>query len=816
MAREPLVQELREDLRISLRSLLRVPMLAAAVVLTVGLGIGATTTMFGVVYAMLLRPLPYADAGRLVRIYTDAPPNKFPFSVADYLALRDQQTSFEQVAGYRYRPMSWSDGTVAERVQGKAVTWTYFPLLGIRPALGRPFTEADGRPGSPLTVMVSHGFWQKRLGGRADVLGEHVRLDGADHELVAVLPQEIGPLDRGQELFVAAQWGTPPRKGPFFITAIARLRAGVGVTAAASELRAINKRLFPIWQTSYQDEKASWGVVDLKGHVVRDAGRVANLGLVAVALVWLIACTNASNLLIARVASRRRELAVRAALGASRGRIVRYLLAESTLLALGAAAVGVALAWAGIELLRGSAATALPRIHELTLDGPVLAVLAVLTAASALLFGLVPALHGTGGPVDESLRSVGRSSTGSVAVRRLRRVLVGAQFAVATPLLIAAGLLLATLNELKAVDLGFDAQNLLSGAVLLPAAQYGTPAQVTAFWDELQQRVEVLPGVSAVAYSDGRPPNDVGNQNNFDLEAHPATAGGIQPVTPWVAVTPEYFRLFGLSLVEGRLLDTRDEQGGPPVIVVDRAWARRFFPNGGAVGQRLHEGGCTSCPWTTVVGVVSNVKYGGLDAPDEGSVYQPVASRGPAATEQSRSRFRYLILRTATNPRSFLPAVHQVLRDLDPSLPLSSVATLDDLVARELETPRALSVLVGGFALVALLLSTLGIYGVMAYYVEQHEKDIGIRLALGGKPADVFLLVVGQGMRVVASGVGVGVLTALALTRLMAGLLFGIGAADAATFAASATLLLAVALVGCGVPAGRAVTVQPAVVLRNE
>jgi ABC-type antimicrobial peptide transport system permease subunit len=271
-----------------------------------------------------------------------------------------------------------------------------------------------------------------------------------------------------------------------------------------------------------------------------------------------------------------------------------------------------------------------------------------------------------------------------------------------------------------------------------------------------------------------------------------------------------------LSLVEGRMLDTRDEQGGPPVIVVDRAWARRFFPNGGAVGQRLHEGGCTTCPWTTVVGVVSDVKYSGLDAPNEGSVYQPVASRGPEATEQSTSRFRYVILRTAADPASVLPAVQQVLRDLDPSLPLSSVATLDDLVARELETPRALSVLVGGFALVALLLSTVGIYGVMAYYVEQHEKDIGIRLALGGKPADVFRLVVGQGMRVVASGVAVGVLTALALTRLMAGFLFGIGAADAATFAASATVLLAVALVGCGLPAGRAVTVQPAVVLRNE
>jgi len=812
-----LVGDLLQDLRIGLRGLLRAPMMTMTIVATVGLGIGATTVIFSAVHAALLRPLPYADPERLVRIYTDAPPNKFRFSVADYLALQAQQTHFEQIAGYTDRPRAFSDGTVAERVRGRVVSWTYFALLGVKPAVGRDFTELDGRPGSPPAVIVSYGFWQRRLGGRPDVIGKPLRLDGSDHALAGILPRMVGPLEQGQELFVAAQWATPPRKGPFFITVLGRLRNGSERSAAAGELVAINRRIFPLWQVSYQDQKASWALMDLRTHLVGDVRTVAGLALAAVGLVLLIACANASNLLIARVTSRRRELAVRTALGASRGRVIRHLLAESSLLATGAAAVGIALASAGIGLLRSVGADYFPRTQEITLDGPVLWLLAASTAAGGLLFGLVPAVHGTGGPVDESLRSFGRSSTGSIAVRRLRRLLVAGQFAIATPLLVVAGLLLASLNELGRVDLGFDIRNLLSGTILLPAAQYPDAGRVAAFWDEIQRRVEALPGVSGVTFADGRPPNEVNNFNNFDLEDSPTPPGQSQPVTPWVSVTPEYFRLLGLTLVQGRLFDEHDGLGPDvEVVVVDRAWAKRFFPNGGAIGRRFKEGGCTRCPWTTVVGVVSEVKYAGLDKPDQGTVYSPMAGRGARPSEQATSRFRYLVLRTAIDPLTVLPTVRQVVRELDPSLPFSSVATEEELVARSLQRPRSLSMLVGGFATVALLLSIVGVYGVMAHYVQQHSKDIGIRLALGGSPADVLRLVVGQGMKIVSSGVGVGLLTALILTRLMSSLLFGIGAADAFTFVAVTILLLAVALVACSVPARRAIAVQPAAVLRNE
>jgi len=803
-----ILQELRQDLRIGLRNLLRIPMLTLTVVATVGLGIGATTAIFSAVNAALVRPLPYADPDRLVRIYTDAPPFKFRFSVADYLALQAQQTHFEQIAGYTDREMAFTDGTSAERVRGRLASWSYFSLLGIRPAIGRDFTEADGRPGSPPAVIVSHGFWQRRLGGRRDVIGAPIDLDGVKYALAGVLPQDVGPLEQRQEFFAAAQWDTPPRKGPFFITALGRLPSVADRAAATDELHAINRRIFPLWRVSYQDEKATWNLMDLKAYVVGDVRAIAGLALAAVGFVWLIACANASNLLVARVTSRRRELAVRAALGASRGRIVRYLLAESGLLGLGAAALGIALAWVGIGLLRDFGAGYFPRTHEIALDGPALWLLAALTTASALLFGAIPAVHGSGGRLDESLRAMERSSTGSVAVRRLRRALVSSQFAIATPLLIVAGLLLVSLTELGRVDLGFDSRNLLSGSISLPAAQYPDAGRVAGFWDELKRRVEALPGVTAVAFADGRPPNDVGNFNNFDLEESPTPPGQSQPVTPWVSVTPEYFRLLGLPLLQGRTFDERDGRGpNVDVVVVDRAWAARFFPNQSAVGKRLREGGCSQCPWTTVVGVVSDVKYAGLDKPDQGSVYQPMGS--------SR-RVRNLMLRTSIDPVTVLPAVRQVLRELDPSLPFASVATIDDLVAASLQQPRSLSLLVGCLAIVALALSIVGIYGVMAYYVQQHAKEISIRMALGGTPPAVLRLIVGQGMTVVASGVAIGVVAAFVLTRLMSSLLFGVGAADAFTFVAVALVLLATALMACVVPATRAVGVPPAAVLRNE
>jgi putative ABC transport system permease protein len=655
---------------------------------------------------------------------------------------------------------------------------------------------------------VSHGFWQQRLGGRPDAIGQPIRLDGSDYTLVGVLPREVGPLEQRQEFFLIQQFKPPPRRGPFFYTALARLRSGVTPAVAQAELRAINKRIFPLWKSSYQDDKATWSMMDLKSHVVGDVSKMAGLALGAVALVWLIACANASNLLIARVTGRRQELAVRTALGASRGRIVRYLLAESAVLAAGSIAVGVALANVGVRLLQTAGADTLPRVHEIALDGPALLVLAGLTVASAVLFGLVPALHGAGARVGDSLRSSGRAATGSRAVRRLRRILVGTQFAVTTPLLVVAALLLISLDGLKRVDLGFDSRNLVTGSIRLPSAQYTEEPRTTAFWDELRRRVASLPGVEGVAFADGTPPANVGNFNNFDLEDSPTPTGASQPVTPWVAVTPEYFQVLGLKLLEGRLLDERDAlRENLETVVVDRAWARRFFPRGSAVGKRFREGGCSTCPWTEVVGVVSTVKYAGLDTPDQGTVYTPMMGAWA---------LRELVVRTKADPAAVLPSIRRRVRELEPAAPLSNVATMEEAVRQSLGKPRSLALLVGSFALTGLALAVFGIYGVMAYFVQQQSKEVSIRIALGSTALGALRLLVGNGMRLVALGVAAGLLVSLALTRLTANLLFEVRPADPFVLAGVATFLLAVAAGACLIPAVRGIRVPPAAVLRNE
>jgi predicted permease len=804
------LQDLAQDVRIALRSLLRVPGLALTIVVTVGAGAGATAAIFGAIDAALLRPLPYADPGRLVRIYTDAPPFKFRFSVADYLAFREQQTQFAASATFTDRSVIYSDGTASDVLTARVVSSQFFGVLGIRPEAGRDFDEPDEHPGATPAVMLSHAFWTQRLGGRREAIGRPITLDGIDHVVVGVLPVRFGPLERRPDVFVAQQFTPPRRKGPFLYSVVARLRDGTDRSVAAAELRAINTRLFPIWQSSYQDDKATWGMDDLRTGLVGNVNATAGVALAAVGLVWLIACANASNLLIARVMSRRQELAVRTALGASRGRVVRYLLAESAVLAAASMALAGGVTWGAIRLVQTAGANYFPRTQEIALDARLWMVLAGLALCSAAIFGLIPAMHGAGGRSPSLLRSSDRSSTGSRAVRRVRRALVGSQFAIATPLLVVAGLLLASLNQLRGVDLGFDERNLVTASIRLPAAQYQDPGRVEVFWSELERRAAALPGVAGVAFADGLPPNGVGNLNNFDLEDHPAVSGQSQPVTAWVAASPEYFGVLGLTLLEGRLLDDRDAlTQNLESVVVDRAWAKRFFPGGSALGKRFHEGGCTTCPWTSVVGVVTDVKYLGLAAPDDGTVYSAirVADSGLA---------RFVVIRTHGDPSSLLPAFQRTVRDLDPSAPISDVSTVEDLVASSIDQPRSLSLLVASFALAALLLSVVGIYGVMGYYVQQHLRDISIRMALGGSAGDVLRLVLGQGMRVVAIGVACGLAIAVGFSRLVSSLFFGVSPLDPAAFAAAGLAVLVVALAACLLPARRAMRLQPASVLRGD
>ena len=726
--------------------------------------------------------------------------------MVDYRALEADHPAFSAVAAYQTSSVTVTNGGVSERVTAKSVTGSYFPLLRQTALLGRVFDPADDGRGDNVAVLTA-AYWTSRFGGDPAVLGRPITIDGASYTVVGVLQKVTGPLEQNVAMFTAARWPVPKRKGPFFTMAIGRLRPEVSRAAALDTLRATNARLFPIWKSSYQDEKATWGLQDLKARVVGEAGSTLLIVLAAVGCVLLIACANAMNLLIARALNRGREIAIRSALGASRGRLLQYLMVESGVLTASAAIVGLGVAGLAVRLVTVFGVGYVPRVEEVTLSGASLGWLAALAIASGFLIlvgGLVPSIHGGWRRMDSALRSGGRSATDGPAARRLRRALVSAEFALATPLIVAAVLVMLSLDRLSQVSVGIDTERVLTGGVSLSGPAYARDADRQAFWDRAIVRLAALPGVESVALADSRPPADSGNRNNFDLEDRPTPAGQNQPVCTWVAVSPQFFQTVGLPLDRGRLLDEfslRDD-----VVVVDRAWANRFFPGEEVLGRRFRSGGCTTCPWTTVVGVVGNVKWTGLDATeDAGTVYWPLVDL-PSA---------YVVLRAAGDPSLLTTALRGAVRELDPSLALSNVATGDDLVAGSLTAPRYLSVLVGMFALAALVLSVVGVYGVMAYFVEQHTRDIGIRLALGGEPSDVRRMVVLQGLRLVAVGVALGVGASFLTARLLTTVLFDVSATDVPTMAAVPVALVTMAALACLVPGRRAARLDPAEILEN-
>lgn len=792
------------DIRYSLRSLGHVPALAATIVLTVGIGLGATSAMIGLVRAVLVDPLPYQHSEELVWIYTDTPPYRFRLSVVDYRALEAEHPTFSGVAAFQTNFVTVSGRGSAERVAMKEVTGSYFPLLGQRPQIGRLFDPSDDKSGD-RTVVLTDGYWAQRFGRDRGVLGQPLSIDGAPHTIVGVLERTVGPLEHDISLFRPAHWPPPTRKGPFFTTVLGRMAPGVSRVATLSALRATNSRLFPIWKSSYQDEKATWGIQDLKARVVGEIGATLNVVLAAVGCVLLIACANAVNLLIARGLHRSREMTIRGALGASRGRLVQHLVVEAAALTVAAAFVALGVAAASLRLVALYGADYVPRIDEIRMSAAVIEWLAGLSLASGLIIGLVPALQGSRLPLDHALRTGGRSVTGGPGARRVRRALVAAEFALATPLLVAATLVAASLDTLTRVPVGVDMARFLTGEVSLPSSTYARDADRDTFWKRAVSRLAALPGVEAAAIADSRPPSESGNQNNFDLEDRPTPNGRNQPVCTWVGVSPEFFTTAGLRLEQGRLLDEHSSQ--EDVVVVDRAWGNRFFPGQSVVGRRFHEGGCTTCSWTVVIGVVGNIRWTGLDAAaEDGTVYYPLRD----------SQSGFFVLRAKGAPAALVPSLRQAVKDLDPGLALSNVATGDELMSEALATPRYLTVLIGVFACAALVLSIVGIYGVMAYFVQQHSREIGIRLALGGEPARVRRMIVGQGIRLTIAGVTVGIGASFVASRVVETLLYGVDPTDPRMIVGIPVALLAVALIACLVPAQRAARLDPAAILREE
>lgn len=799
------------EIRRAGRALASSPVLSLTIVATLALGIAGCAVVFSMVEALYLSPLPYPDADRVARIYTDAPPNRFPLSVVDFQALEARQTSFEHVGAYRTtsRALAGDAGVelmrVVEATPGLLETW------GLTPRWGRTPTRAEGAPDAPATVMVTAGFAERRMDvpTPADAIGRTLMLDDQPWEVIGILPPDLGPLARGSEFVPTLRLQPPTRKGPFFLTVFGRLAAGVEPAAARAELRALNEQLFPLWADSYQDRRATWGLEDVTAYARGDVGPLLGVLMGAVALMLLIAVTNAVNLLLARFGSRAREMAVRRALGASAGRIWWHLAAESAWLAGLGGALGLALAYVGIRALPVVAGDWLPRAADATLGGYTVAFAAGLAGMAALLFAIVPAIHGRkDSHLGADLRSGGRSSTDGRSQQRTQRLLVAGQLAVVTPLLVGTTLLLASFARLQEVEPGYAAEELLMVNVALGPTRYADGGRRADFWEPAISSLAAMPGVAGVTLSSERPPDDVGNVNNFRLEDRPPPAGESEPVAPWITVAPSYFDVLGIPIIDGRGFEAGDlDDGAPPVVVVDEAWARLHYPGESPVGRRLYAGGRTTGPQTTIVGVASTVPYQGVGTSPLGAMYEPTRAGLVNA---------WLIVRTSGDPGTAAPAVREALRQTDPSVPIVSMATGASLLRDSFIRPRHLSLLLGTFSAVALGLAVIGLYGITAHFVQRRRSDIAVRLALGGAPESVIGRTVWQGLRLTLAGLAVGLLATVPLTGGLSALLYEVEPRDPLALAAAAALLVAVSGVACLVPAVRAVRVDPAEVLREE
>ncbi len=634
--------------------------------------------------------------------------------------------------------------------------------------------------------------------------------------MIGILPREVGPFEERYDVFPVLQFEPPARKGPFLLTVVGRVRKGIAPPAAAAELMAINDRIFPIWQSSFQDTEATWGMMPLDEFVIGRFRTMLFALLGAVLMVLLVASTNAAGLLTARVSERRAELAMRAALGASGSRLMRLVVTESVLLALGGAALGIALAAAVIRAIRTAGPDFLPRAGAIALDGEVLVFAALLAGASLILFGVLPALElsGARSGIAMTLRGSRRTASVGPSAHKARRALVATQFAVAVPLVAGAALLVNSFVRLQGVDPGFDGDHVVTIGIARRSAAEGSPAD-RAFWDRLLERVGALPGVLAAGLSDGRPPRGANNINNFDPLDRPTPVGKTEPMAVWLIASPGYFDALRIGLVSGRMFDERD---GPDLgftsALVDRTWADNVYPGESPIGKELYEGGCrgAECNLVKVVGVVENVRYLGLDDSQRG------AAVGTVYVPQSQwlASSSNLFVRASGDPLLLVGSIRAIVQELDPEVPLTHIATADDLVDDALAAPRNLAVVVAGFAAVALALAMIGIYGVMSYFVNEHRKAIGIRLALGGRPAEVLRLVVGRGMKPVLAGTAVGFAIAFGVTRFITHLLFVVSPYDPATLAAVAFAMLSTAVAACWLPARHAARVDPVQVLRND
>ncbi len=804
-------QSFSQDVRVGIRGLASNRGFALGVILTMAIGIGANTAVFSVAYGVLLRPLPYRDPDALVRLWTRNVPRAVEFfsvSPADFREWRSQNRVFTAMAAYdRQRDVALRRGGEPEVVQAARISPEIFSLLGTEAQLGRRLTAEDARPGAPETAVLGYYLWQTRFGSDSAIVGRQVSLDGATVTIVGVMPPRFIVPGTSALVWQPMSIDTAPvDHANRYLRVLGRLAPGVTLERARADLEVITARLAREHPAS--NEGWTINMLMVSESIVGTQFRRAVLVLVGVvAFVLIIACANAANLQLARATARRREMALRAALGASRGRIVTQLLTESALLSLIAGAVGVGLAYGGIILLRKVGDTTVPRLDDVQLDAPVLLFSMAVALGCSLLFGLVPALQASRADVGEILKEGGRGGDTGRGGRRIRSALVVAEIALSLMLLVGAGLLLRSFARLQAVDVGFDPRGAMVVPLQAPEGSYKEPERVAGFYNDVLARARALPGVADAAVVSSAPFAGPNTGLSFVRPDRPVDPG-LLPDADFRVITPGYLRSLRIPLLQGRDFSASDRAASPPVALINQAMARRYWPNENPIGSPVRTGDAVKGTVYTIVGVVGDVRYQSLDTPEMRPMLYLTVDQAPRRTMS-------LLLRT-TNTSSLAVALRGVVSAVDPSLPPPSIFEIEQLIRGTMATRRFALVLLAIFAGTALVLAVVGIYSVMAYAVRQQTRELGIRVALGAPRRLLLAGVVGRAARLAAMGVVLGALGAIMLTDSLSGLLFGVEPTDPRTFVGVALLLATVAVAASLVPAWSAMRADPMVALHRS
>jgi putative ABC transport system permease protein len=777
-------------------------------ILALGLGIGSNTAIFSLVDRILLRPLPYADPDQLVFVWEDASFINFPRNtpaVGNFVDWKKQNQVFTDMAASRGTSASLTGDGPPEMVLGAMVTPNTLELLGAAPMLGRMFTEEEDRSGEKV-VVLSYGLWQSRFGGDQGIVGRSILMNGEKNTVLGVMPPAFA-LPRRQTQFMIPTHFTPQNlnnRGSHFLNVVARLKPGITLARAQSDMATIARRLSEQYPNTNKQVGAA--VVPMKDQLVGNTGTALLVLLAAAGCVLLIACANVANLLLSKATAREREIAIRTALGAARSRLIRQMVTESMLLSVAGGVLGLLLASVSMRVLTALIPVGLPGPAMLSIDTGLLVFTLAVSLLTGVVFGLAPALQATHSAVSEKLKEGGRGGVGG-ASRRFRDALVVAEVALAMILLVSAGLLIQTLRNLRAIDAGFNPEKILTLTTRLPIPKYADPQKRMNYYNAVLERVRRLPGVESAAFTSNLPYTVRGNTNGFRIEGRQFPPGA-NPDALYREATNGYLQLMRSRLVEGRFFGDDDRANSLPVVIINETFKKQYWPNESPLGKRINTG---TQQWQTIIGVVADIRERGLEEDLKPGVYVPVVQVPDGWNIPSQ-----VAIRTAMDPTAIAKAARDAIWAVDRDQPVSDVRTMEDIVDLEVSDHKQQSTLLGAFAALALVLASLGIYGVLSYAVTQRTREIGVRMALGASSANVTRMVVGQGIVLTVAGIAIGTAVALAVTRSMTKLLVGVRAADPAIYASVAAVLAIVALAACYIPAARASRVDPMIALREE